>query len=83
MSDVSVSPVIEETDTGEPTVAHIATKSDITRGYVLGVAIKALCGEWFTPSRSPDGLPTCTPCREIYDGFIAPLNPDARKNDDL
>lgn len=50
-------------------VAHIADKGDIVRGSVEGTPIQALCGRWWVPSRSPEGLPVCEPCVAAYQRF--------------
>lgn len=83
MSDTSLTPALDETDTGEPEVAHIVPKRDANRGYIEGARITAICGEEFVPSRDPSGLPRCQACQEVYDAFWVPFNPEARKGDDL
>ncbi len=44
--------------------AHYAKKSDITRAYVTGEAIVALCGKKWVPSRDPARYPICPACAE-------------------
>lgn len=44
--------------------AHICRKEDITRAYVTGEAIEALCGKKWVPSRDPDKYPVCPACKE-------------------
>ncbi len=44
--------------------AHYARKDDVTRAYVTGEAIVALCGKKWTPSRDPKGYPICPTCKE-------------------
>lgn len=45
-------------------VSHYAAGAVITLAYVEGVAIKALCGHEFTPSRDPDHFEVCTSCAD-------------------
>jgi hypothetical protein len=53
----------DDTDTGTPRVAHIVEGKDkVTRAYVTGEPVTALCGKKWVPSRNPDGLPVCKAC---------------------
>lgn len=45
--------------------AHYVPKSELTRAYVEGVAVRALCGKQWVPSRDPERYPICPTCREI------------------
>lgn len=49
--------------------SHYAAKEDIVRAAVDGVAVVALCGKKWKPSRSPEKYPICPNCAAIYDGF--------------
>lgn len=62
-----------ETETGyeEPEVAHIGMKEDITRAYIEGIPIRALCGEVFIPSRDPEKLPVCQPCLVVKERLVS------------
>ena len=64
-------------------VAHIAPASKVTEAYITGVAIEALCGAKFVPSKDPKGLPVCQACKDIFEGFILPLRTDESIKDDL
>jgi hypothetical protein len=44
--------------------AHFARKDDVTRAYVTGEAIVALCGKKWVPTRDPKGYPLCPTCKE-------------------
>ncbi|MDO5669944.1 MAG: DUF3039 domain-containing protein [Corynebacterium sp.] len=51
-----------------PAVLHWAGINELTAGYVLGKAVKALCGVWFVPTRDGDSapdLPICEECESI------------------
>jgi Protein of unknown function (DUF3039) len=68
----------EETQTGEPKVAHIVRTepgesaiAKVTEARVFGFAVEALCGERFVPQRDPKKLPMCQVCKEIYDLYRA------------
>lgn len=52
-------------ETGEPEVAHIGRREDITRAYVTGEAITALCGVVFVPTRDPSRYPVCQACEQV------------------
>ncbi|HVM40027.1 MAG TPA: DUF3039 domain-containing protein [Acidimicrobiia bacterium] len=45
--------------------AHIVTRDDQMRGYVLGEAVTALCGKRWVPSRDPKRYPVCPTCKEL------------------
>ena len=63
-------PDLDETGTDGPSVAHIIMKRDEMEGYFFGKPVRALCGEWFVPTRDPNQFPLCDPCKaalaEIY-----------------
>lgn len=44
--------------------AHYARKDDVTRAYVTGEAIVALCGKKWVPTRDPKSYPICPTCKE-------------------
>ncbi len=45
--------------------AHWAASSEVTRAYVTGEPIMALCGKYWVPTRDPDRFPICPTCAEI------------------
>ena len=47
--------------------AHFARKDDVTRAYVTGETIVALCGKKWVPTRDPKGYPICPTCKERKD----------------
>jgi hypothetical protein len=44
--------------------AHYARKEDVTRAYITGEAITALCGKKWVPTRDPTRYPICPTCVE-------------------
>lgn len=56
-----------DVDTGDPQVKHIGRADDVTRAYITGTPIEALCGVIFVPSRDPDKYPLCQRCAEILE----------------
>ena len=57
-----------DTDGGDhDRFAHYARKDDVTRAYVTGEAIVALCGKKWVPTRDPKGYPICPTCKERKD----------------
>ncbi len=59
-----ISDINEDLEFEEPSVAHIVPKDDIMNGYINGVAITALCGVRFIPTRDPHKFPLCQSCKE-------------------
>jgi hypothetical protein len=60
-----------ETQLAEPgdhdRFAHIVfPASKLTEAYVLGIAVTALCGHTWVPSRDPNKYPVCPTCKDIY-----------------
>ena len=55
-----------ETD-DEGRQAHIGRAADVSRAYVTGEEITALCGKRFVPSRNPDDYPVCQRCKAVLD----------------
>ncbi len=54
-----------EGDGSHDRFSHYVRKSDSTRAYVEGTAIRALCGKVWVPSRDPKRYPVCPTCEEI------------------
>ncbi len=71
MSTTDLAPDPTTTDTSEPEVAHIAPAADVSRAYVTGEAITALCGVVFVPTRDPNRYPVCEPCKAVLDQIKA------------
>ena len=67
MTDLSTTPQTTDPSTGEPLVAHIVRKDQVTDAYVFGTPIEALCGYRWVPSRNPDRYPVCPACVEVAD----------------
>jgi hypothetical protein len=54
-----------DTDGGDhDRFAHYARKDDVTRAYITGEAITALCGKKWVPTRDPSRYPICPTCIE-------------------
>ena len=52
-----------DTDGGDhDRFAHYARKEDVTRAYITGEAITALCGKKWVPTRDPTRYPICPTC---------------------
>jgi DUF3039 family protein len=55
-----------DTDDGDhDRFAHYAKKADVSRAYVTGEAIVALCGKKWVPTRDPSRYPVCPTCKEL------------------
>lgn len=51
---------------GVPVKAHLVQRVGLTRAYVLGEAITALCGHRFVPTRDPAGRELCGGCEVVW-----------------
>jgi hypothetical protein len=61
---VETRPGLSHGDTDRERLAHIVEGKDrVTRAYVTGEPVVALCGKRWIPSRDPHGLPVCAECR--------------------
>jgi hypothetical protein len=49
----------------DPKHSHFVKKDDIMRSAVDGVAVTALCGKKWMPSRDPEKYPVCPRCKEM------------------
>ena len=65
-----------DTETGEPTVAHIvkvgrgeSAAAKVLEARINGTPIEALCGHVWVPARDPKQLPVCQACKEVYDMY--------------
>lgn len=74
-AEVDVEP-IQETETGEPTNAHIVkTKRGenaaavVLEARINGTPVEALCGHVWVPARDPKTLPLCEECTHIYEMY--------------
>ena len=66
--DPVVAPERPDLDDGDhDRFAHYARRDDVTRAYVTGEAIVALCGKKWVPTRDPKGYPICPTCKERKD----------------
>lgn len=81
MTVIETTPVIDRTTefVSEPgdheKEAHIVWPADkVTEAYITGIAVTALCGKVWTPTRSPDQFPVCQLCIEVYE-TVAPGRP--------
>lgn len=83
MSDLATTPTVdvdldtdEETETGEPTAAHIVkvkrgenAAAVVLEARINGTPVEALCGFVWVPSRDPKRLPVCQECKAVYDMY--------------
>jgi hypothetical protein len=66
----TIEPSTTDGDTDdEGRLAHIGRAEDVTRAYITGEAITALCGKRFVPTRDPDRYPVCQRCKAILEGL--------------
>ena len=47
--------------------AHYVRKDKIVESAVTGMAVVALCGKVWVPTRDPEKYPVCPDCKRIYD----------------
>lgn len=68
MASPMVAPTRPDLDDGDhDRFAHYVRKVDVLISAVEGVAIEALCGKRWVPTRLPDRYPVCPTCRELFD----------------
>lgn len=74
VKEVVVTDLDDDTETGEPQVAHIV-KADgdaaakVIEARIYGTPLEALCGMTFIPQRDPSRLPMCAACKDIYETY--------------
>lgn len=52
---------------GAPRFLHYSRKEDLTRSYITGKAVQAVCGKWWIPigdETTHGGLPVCPECEQ-------------------
>ena len=66
----------EELETGEPAAAHIvktepgeSAAAKVLEARIYGIALEALCGHVWVPSRDPKQLPLCEACKSVYEMY--------------
>ena len=71
MSDTEVLPTVDPLldDGDHDKFAHYVRKSDMTRAYIEGEPITALCGKKWVPTRDPDRYPVCPDCKTFYNNL--------------
>jgi hypothetical protein len=57
-------PITDDTD-DEGRLSHIGRAAEVSRAYVTGEPITALCGKRFVPTRDPERYPVCPRCASI------------------
>jgi hypothetical protein len=63
-------------ETAEPAAAHIvktepgeSAAAKVLEARIYGIAIEALCGHVWVPSRDPKQLPVCEACKSVYEMY--------------
>lgn len=57
--------MIEQTN-DDNSNAHLITKDDWAKAYVMGEEVQALCGKMWVPHKDPERLPMCPLCAETF-----------------
>ena len=52
--------------------AHYVRKHGLTRAYVDGTPVRALCGKEWVPTRDPSRYAVCPTCKEVRAGLRPP-----------
>ena len=65
-----------ELETDEPAAAHIvktepgeSAAAKVLEARIYGIAVEALCGHVWVPSRDPKQLPLCEACKSVYEMY--------------
>jgi Protein of unknown function (DUF3039) len=63
-------------ETDEPAAAHIvktepgeSAAAKVLEARIYGIALEALCGHVWVPSRDPKQLPLCEACKSVYEMY--------------
>ena len=64
LPDTDIRPDVSTGDGDHDRFAHYCRKDDVTRAYITGEAIEALCGKKWVPTRDPSRYPVCPTCVE-------------------
>ena len=60
--------VAKHDDTGDHDLfSHYVNKEDIVSSALSGIPVRAVCGKFWTPSKSPENLTICPDCKDIYE----------------
>ena len=65
-----------ELETDKPAAAHIvktepgeSATAKVLEARIYGIALEALCGHVWVPSRDPKQLPLCEACKSVYEMY--------------
>lgn len=50
--------------------SHFTKKSSLVDATVFGLAVRAICGQWFVPSQDPTDMPSCEGCKTAYADYV-------------
>jgi hypothetical protein len=68
MSSTELEPPAVDLEQGDnERFSHYARKDDITRAYIEGTPIVALCGKVWVPNRDPSKFPLCPECKRLFE----------------
>ncbi len=65
LTPTETSPRVSNGDGDSERFAHYCKKADVTRAYVTGEEIVALCGKRWVPTRDPSRYPICPECKAL------------------
>jgi hypothetical protein len=64
---VELEPPVVDLEPGDSErFSHYAKKEDITRAYIEGTPVIALCGKVWVPNRDPSRFPLCPECKRLF-----------------
>ena len=64
---VELEPPVVDLEPGDSErFSHYAKKEDITRAYIEGTPVIALCGKVWVPNRDPSRFPLCSECKRLF-----------------
>ena len=68
MSKTELEPPAVDLEPGDSErFSHYARTEDITRAYIEGTPVIALCGKVWVPNRDPSRFPLCPECKRLFD----------------
>lgn len=66
MSDLKYHTQAVRNDGDHDKFSHYVEKEEITKAFVEGTPVIALCGKIWVPTRDPEGFSVCPKCKEIF-----------------
>lgn len=68
---ITTTPTSDTEEGDHERCAHIVyPKELVTRAYITGEPVEALCGKLWTPNRDPEQFPVCQGCIDAFEKLL-------------